>query len=71
MSINSGIVNGCRNIGAEKEQMVLEGLQAAYHPYVRDRGLDWEIHIEEVSLSVLELGARSVDSVRRLSLLGT
>ncbi|CAL5219939.1 g1871 [Coccomyxa viridis] len=35
------------NIGAEKERMVLEALQAAYHPYVRDRGLDWEIHIEE------------------------
>ena len=30
---------------------MLEGLQAAYHPYVRDRGLDWEIHIEEVSIS--------------------
>ena len=54
MCIPSGIGNECRNIGAEKEQMVLEGLQAAYHPYVRDRGLDWEIHIEEVSLSVLE-----------------
>ena len=43
--------------------MVLEALQAAYHPYVRDRGLDWEIHIEEVSSAVpdpRQTGARSV-----------
>ena len=47
--------------------MVLEALQAAYHPYVRDRGLDWEIHIEEVSPSVLDLrqtGARSFTAPR-------
>lgn len=28
---------------------MLNALEAAYHPYVRDRGLDWEIHIEQVS----------------------
>ena len=29
--------------------MVLDGIEKAFHPYVRDRGLDWEIHIEQVS----------------------
>ena len=24
----------------------MEALQAAFHPFVRDRGLDWEIHVE-------------------------
>ena len=43
----------CRNIGAEREQTVLNALEAAYHPYVRDRGLDWEIHIEQVNCQML------------------
>ena len=34
---------------------MLNALQAVYHPYVRDRGLDWEIHIEQVSLCNLQL----------------
>ena len=29
--------------------MVLDGIEKAFHPYVKDRGLDWEIHIEQVS----------------------
>ena len=32
---------------------MLDALEAAYHPYVRDRGLDWEIHIEQVSYYIL------------------
>lgn len=44
----------CSNIGAESEQRVLDGIEASFHPYVRDRGLDWEIHIEQVGLSVFK-----------------
>ncbi|CAL5219938.1 g1870 [Coccomyxa viridis] len=36
------------NIGSEREQKVLDGIENAFHPYVRDRGLDWEIHIEQM-----------------------
>ena len=39
----------CTSTWAEREQQVLDGIEAAFHPYVRDRGLDWEIHIEQVS----------------------
>ncbi|KAG2187541.1 hypothetical protein INT44_005230 [Umbelopsis vinacea] len=31
----------------ERKQAVLDKLEAAFGPYVKDRGLDWEIHIEE------------------------
>jgi phenylpyruvate tautomerase PptA (4-oxalocrotonate tautomerase family) len=31
----------------EVKQEVLDGLEAAFGPYVKDRGLNWEIHIEE------------------------
>jgi len=31
----------------ERKQEVLDGLEAAFGPYVKDRGVDWEIHIEE------------------------
>ena len=44
----------CSNIGAEREQKVLDSIEASFHPYVRDRGLDWEIHIEQVGLSVFQ-----------------
>ncbi|KAG2187543.1 hypothetical protein INT44_005232 [Umbelopsis vinacea] len=33
----------------ERKQTVLNALEAAFGPYVKDRGLDWEIHIEEHS----------------------
>ena len=33
---------------------MLDGIEASFHPYVRDRGLDWEIHIEQVGLSVFK-----------------
>ena len=33
---------------------MLDGIENAFHPYVRDRGLDWEIHIEQVSCCILE-----------------
>ena len=38
----------CRNIGAEREKKVLDAIEDAFAPYVKDRGLDWEIHIEQV-----------------------
>ncbi|CAO3680418.1 unnamed protein product [Umbelopsis ramanniana] len=31
----------------ERKQTVLDALEAAFGPYVKERGLDWEIHIEE------------------------
>jgi hypothetical protein len=31
----------------ERKQEVLNLLEDAFGPYVKDRGLDWEIHIEE------------------------
>ncbi|CAM0138005.1 hypothetical protein VKS41_001226 [Umbelopsis sp. WA50703] len=32
----------------EHKQKAVSGLENAFGPYVKDRGLDWEIHIEEV-----------------------
>ncbi|KAG2176185.1 hypothetical protein INT43_005419 [Umbelopsis isabellina] len=32
----------------ERKQRAVNGLEEAFRPYVKDRGLDWEIHIEEV-----------------------
>lgn len=29
---------------------MLDGIEDAFAPYVKDRGLDWEIHIEQVPL---------------------
>ena len=52
-STSHGNVMERRNIGSEREQKVLDALEAAYHPYVRDRGLDWEIHIEQVRYYIL------------------
>ncbi|KAI9287271.1 putative oxalocrotonate tautomerase [Umbelopsis sp. AD052] len=31
----------------EGKQAILDFLEAAFAPYVKDRGLDWEIHVEE------------------------
>lgn len=45
------IVNSCRNIGAEREKQVLDGIEEAFRPFVKDRGLDWEIHIEQMERS--------------------
>lgn len=38
----------CRNIGSEREKEVMDAIDAAFAPYVKDRGLDWETNIEEV-----------------------
>ena len=38
----------CSNIGSEREKQVLDGIEAAFAPYVKDRGLDWEINIDQV-----------------------
>lgn len=34
--------------GYEAKQRSVNALEEAFRPYVKDRGLDWEIHIEEV-----------------------
>jgi hypothetical protein len=31
----------------ERKQGLINALEAAFGPYVKDRGLDWEIHLEE------------------------
>lgn len=33
---------------ALREKRVLDAIEDAFAPYVKDRGLDWEIHIEQV-----------------------
>ncbi|CAK0786534.1 hypothetical protein CVIRNUC_009747 [Coccomyxa viridis] len=35
------------NIGGEREKQVLDAIEAAFAPYVKDRGLDWEINIDQ------------------------
>lgn len=36
------------NIGAKRTDYIVGLIQDAFKPYVQDRGLDWEIHIEEM-----------------------
>eukprot|EP00877_Chromochloris_zofingiensis_P014135 jgi/Chrzof1/8976/Cz03g31180.t1 len=36
------------NIGKERQAQVVQELEEAFAPYVRDRGLDWELHIDEM-----------------------